>query len=1628
MYFSMLSLLACSGEEQSAETVDPIASKFSAGAEVLSLNLLDGERLVNVFYNSENDRVGALYLIHSYKGYILQHKAKRSPVFNRVNQVKSLADQGMQAFVLHVDFFDGAEALMHIEGGEFTLSNKFESIQFGTEYDNDKSAWVGRGDEQSRIIFYAAGQFDYGPNVDRIRDVYPTPDSKTVEYKISRNTYGVNKNLYDSKPQWVTLGNQTLFTAKKDKKVDLVIDYTTKASYKSISAAQKYGDNAALFVASDNKQQFVMSVSGESGSELLSTVGPFAGTSIKRGQVSLHKHTQMPQLVGDLYKEIDGKKSKVSTLNFMGAGNKWSTSSEYKSIQIQSDVWKSGPTAIAKSDEGVQVLRGTSIGPQLSKVQSLVGAFEGSKIAYVGIHLDGQQSVLINESSGNKFKGIRNFSVTKNTQIPFYIAQDTKVVEEKDVGFEKVFVNTTASNEVDKVRTLLTRSNDGIVWLATVSESSAVGINTNIDKSYDSIAKIYLTSNDALWYDGVKSGLRHRVIETKHSRGYNQLSTPIFSSSSAHMLYSGRVETVSTAEDGLSTFKDYVSKNNDDVADFSHSPTDTKGVKLLLSAKTLPQIKTAKSNDSFYYVASSDTQKFVGLNSEKWGAFDDVAQIQFTPTEGGLVYTAKKNEKWAVHENATRHKDFDIVKKLRFTLDKLYVRYEATLEKESFAVVNKEVYQAVTNEQMNRNRDLFVYQGKKSDKWHQVVNYQESEAQNALSKVVWTNDGYGIETVAKTDAGAHLLQKHHGKDFVRLGAYTKASTSKMHYLPFATAFTAEISESNPDSVVLKDREDKIIDISALRNVGEKIFLSVGSSVQNTRVAWLIKEVKDNRLVLQNPPSKKQLEREFGRRIDAFVLPLHSPFTYYATKAKTKGEVFEENHYKSLDNKMFTDNRNFLMRGKNSDGHKIVFEGSQTKSFPSISKTMFFHPSGASDDWVAFKAFDSAKTRKANSQFVLTNKSAGVTELGYAKRTSFDRWTALSSKGEHTIVWSGSDSQRGDFEAVGERRFDQVRNVGISSNLEHLNYVASEKGFEFVYHKGQDHPAYYKIRSYSIQGPNDNATYIGRHVLSRDDQSQKTDLYTMDRYIEHVLNGEESTPWFEQIRGISAGDDLSNTSFVGYQDGFWALYKGNSKIGQDYDQIEWYTSNAEGNHFIGKQKDGWHEVHNLDVSAPFESILPLPNVSRSVMSSWETLRGDTVPNAFVNGKGEFLFMTKDGENEQLHFSGKEYESVRSVLNVWLLSALDGSTETFAYSSQQRDGQQFLHVKGNRTTGFDSIISEPVLIGDTGDVFTVINQASQEEKRFDSLLKIDPTLDSLYSTFDIDGQRTLEDNKKLNDYVALNNILLPQPQALLKNTNVELLGEEISLLTTAKSGVICLASQGSTQQVYHSGDKSTAFHQFEDSAYWGENLADSRYLVSKLNEDDISNVFLYSSDSLVGPFEEASLHNYMLKDEKHHVVLGKNNHQSKLFINEVDAGSADEFTALSEEGRSVFLRKYDEVYNFNKFTLNSNVQTLGDQEFSYLGSIQSSEFNVDSQAYSLLMRLKNDKLSLQHGSVVSETADLAWDLHVQETDGDIEWSWLDGDINYDDAKVSIKVTSLSIPKESASVQMMTPTTLK
>ena len=58
---------------------------------------------------------------------------------------------------------------------------------------------------------------------------------------------------------------------------------------------------------------------------------------------------------------------------------------------------------------------------------------------------------------------------------------------------------------------------------------------------------------------------------------------------------------------------------------------------------------------------------------------------------------------------------------------------------------------------------------------------------------------------------------------------------------------------------------------------------------------------------------------------------------------------------------------------------------------------------------------------------------------------------------------------------------------------------------------------------------------------------------------------------------------------------------------------------------------------------------------------------------------------------------------------------------------------------------------MFIEETGDVFTVVNQASQQQSQMDALLKGDPTLKSLHSG---------DDQKAYEEYLSLNNILICQ----------------------------------------------------------------------------------------------------------------------------------------------------------------------------------------------------------------------------------------------------------------------------
>ena len=1598
MYFFLTYLIGCGGEPQKTEQEKPKTSeeqyiqKIREGGKLLELKLTEGERLANIYNTAADIRFDDLFLIHSYEGYHLQQLNKNSIKFKKLKKVYPLI--GVEEFICHVVDNDDNEVLLYVSKGEFIHSESFKSIQYGTDYgkDDNHKSWVGTRNERDQIIFFE-GQFDYGPKVRRIKTVYSTPDKKTVEYRIEKQKYGVGKEIYSSQPSWLQLDEKWLFTAKKNKEVVVVINYVQKGAYKTIGTISSFGEGKRIvFKAEKLKDDYVVSISGVSSDEEFIEQGPFNNVSLYRGKIPIHDYSKAPQFIAKENEEVDGKKFSFERIFYVSTNHKWEVSSKYASIKMERDLLLDRPLARAQTDEGLIMLRGIIPGPVVQSISSLQTCFKQQKIMYTGTFDKEKQSVVINEEKGKSFTSIRSLSTTNESDTPFYIGKTQQLVEEKKVSFESVVLNTDESPPVQSVVRILERKDD-IIWLSKVSEQNAVGINLSLGEKFDSINKIQLSKADVLWYQAINNEMQHMVIETNSSRPYKKLSRPKFTSLSYGILYSGRVVKEPTTDDGIPTFTDFVVRNNEDVSSFKHTPKEDSVAKKLRSNEKLPEIFTVRDSDYFYYLAKQNSDSFIGWNNEKWGGFDAITGIKVLPDVSGLAYIATKNKKQAVHVNGERHKEYDSVQSLRFTLDNLYVRYKAKLDKKIYEIVNKQEYLAVKDEKLNRNGDIFVYQGQTNAGWSQMLNYDPSETFSSLSRAMFTPDGYGVEVSAKKEKKEHFLHKFHGESFVKEKGFVKVSASRRYYLPYKQA-----------NVLFKGEEKGVYHIGFYDEQGEKtyldvpkitedVFLSLGRNVNRVFEAWIIEKTDGNKIYLKNGPSKKVVEKLNSSYRKSFdILPLKAPYTYSASKSKTRGVVFEENFYKSIDNEIFTNNRKLVLRTKEDGGMRVVFEGNRTGTFGAISKDYYFHPGENSEDLFAFKAYSSSKIYSSKSQLVITNNQAKIESFGYHSNVSFVQWTPLSKLNEHTIVWSGPG-----FVSVGMNHYDKVRKIGISPNLGHLNYVATKGGFEFVYHKTIEGDKYKSIHDYTLQGENDDATFVGEHLLSREDQIQRVDVLSQNRSIYHIVQGEKKTDWYESILYFMASDNFEAASFLAKRQGAWQIYKGKESTSPKFHDIKWFYRDSESkNHFLGRDREGWHEYHAGIKKRTVSSLLSLPDYEAP--KTW--VRTDD-SFALMNQKGEYIYAAEKDGDEVLYHADEALQSVYDIQKFWVFEyeQADTSQERLVSLHQKKDKTQYLVVGKSKSELFDLLIQEPQILSSTGDIYTVIDKSSISKKKWKDLFEADEKISEFAKS---------ASDKELILYLKEKKLSYPYSKVLLKNVESSIVADSISVISLKESGPICSVQDSEGKYIYHSGKVGPRYDEL-NRTIWGESLESSRYVYS-ITEEGVRSEYLGSVQKLLGPFDNATLSKRMHNDKPVFLLTGKNNHLETLYVNEKEVSIASRIDGVLN---------YSSVLVVQQKNLNTKLISFKDQPLESFSQLVSSNIDVDGKSYSLALRKEQDIFALQFEDKISEETDMMWDIRVRTDKENIIWTWLAGTIDYSEAVVNVFEKSLSIPKDSDAV---------
>ena len=1531
---SLLLLLACSnGPEVNTETPltpdEVYQQQTQAGGELFKLDIAKGERLLDITTSRlEENRSRSLYLIGSYKGMTFLHLNKSSEPFAKVLGTKIIEKSGMAPeYLAIVQNKDGMHQLIHVANGEYATSKAYNQVRFGAKYGDDGRSYAyvgtkinkdskGRKSSKERVIFFD-GDFDYGPIGSRVSGVSATPDEKTVEYRLGKG-WAVGKEKYKTEPQWHNLSKFWMYTAKSGKGFEIVAEYKFKAAFDSLANQKMVSDKRLLMTAVKDKEHYVLVLSGEQSETMYAAQGPFSDILSNRRRPIYHQDTELPYFAvqNTSKEEVDGKErtKKVQKLLMMKKDYSWHLSSAYDRVALQREVYKKGPLAIANTTDGQVVLRGSAAGPEVRRVVSLQSAFDGDKVIYIG-NGEESQAVHVNEEAGKSYKTVRNLSKTKGSDAPYYIG----VNDNGEAGkTEEVILNKETSKPVAKVTTLRLRKSDHLVWLANQGEGQLVGIDTTLGEVFPKIMGINLTAKEALWYDAKNEDSLYRVLETTKSRAYARLSRPMFTSISSSLYYHGRVLDQSGE---FASAKDYIVVGTKDIADFAHSASDSATDRKLVQGSGSPSLYTVRGSDSVYFTASSNDSFYAGLDTEKWGPFDAVTKPLVFPKETKLAYTAMKGETWAVQVNGDRHDDLTRINRLRFSLDGINVRYEAALEKQSLAYVGKERYLKVGNEKLNRNKDIFTYQGQREAGWKVYFNYEAGEAYDKLSSTTWTPDGYGIELVGTKGSSQHLIQRLHEKAHTKHKGYARASTAKRYTLPYTSKYGVPYLKLNKDGKTysITDRPSRANDFDPTSwtdkegntltlpsyDKREKVYLSIDSSFRGNRYAWIIEKIEDGKITLLNGPTEDFLAKaQRSSSLKVHVKPLFPPFTYAATKGKKGGTVHNTNFYTRFSGQEFTSNRRFRARGTDSEGDRIIVDEKRTAAFPKLQSYLIPKWDENADDTFAIKARDGLKS-SAQAQWVISDYTCEVTELGYVDRLKSGEWTDWSSKGQHTVSWKGviNDTK---FEAVAKEKYKYVRNLGVASNGA-LYYIGNKHSLESLFIDGS-HPDtdkdgssdwYLRIRDFTML---DGAvpSYIGRHKYSA--KNNRINVHKTDYNLERLVIGDGVSPWVDEITARVPGTSIDSTVYVALQDNYWKVFRGAEALSDGYEAIGWFSGKtSDGSyHYLGLKSDGWHEVHNGSESRVVESILPLPEVSGA--SGWApvdqdywrvdgTLQapssftqycsanqrsialmknghcpaghartnknsclplapcaGDKMPKVLVNSDGEFLYKAQQNDDEVVVYNTLVTEPAYRIDSAWLL---DGGAR-FVHSSSLRPKSKVanpknLFVDGKSVIAYTTLTRAPVFDGVNKKVYSIVSVSIPKlEDKIDWMKIVEHRVDVVDGIVARSG-----DPAALQSYLAANQLAYPYEIKLIEDATVVDQGSLID--AQGNTPRISVVTNQAGQHIYHSGNKSNDFEAYAGSAIWKDTLANSRYLYNHTVNGSTQS-FVGSADKVLGPFEE------------------------------------------------------------------------------------------------------------------------------------------------------------------------------
>lgn len=1551
----LLALLACSNDSPTPEEL-----KADANTPILVLNLLEGERILDVVHGTHDAApAAALFHLATSAGERLVVAGQRSKVVDHLEDVgfiggtssayavsRSAALSGFVAWngtaFAESELYDSVDANVVLEGttGGFAFSARRAGQGFIVRYDG------------AAFVALAKGESVWG------LDLSPDGTRATYGFLVGKKElrWGVGADHYIEKPNWYALGDgHHALTGKTATGTEVRVDHGVVASHDVLGAVVHDEAGHRLVWAGGSAGVWSVNVaSRDNGAAPLASVGGLSAAPTRMGIHAASGQVQSIAASSEGVRYVQG-----------AAGNTLALSPGFTTVTLADSAFKGSPIAFGVRDGTTTVLSGGRASPAWTKVERLVATSNGANYLYVATDAAGARGV---DSNGEHatFTAVGGYLFLDNGA-PVYVGSAP--------GREALVIDGKSAPDVVKVQQVLRRAGGTVAWSATTATGMVVGIDATLGTAFVEVSALSLTKSGQLWYDGTTAAGVQRVLEQSVGPTFARLGPVVETGASGKVAYAGRA-----AVDASGTVNDDVLVDGQPVASLKWSSADVKDA----GKAALPWLGLVPDSDNVTFGGRMGVGVGVGLGKDVYGPFEELRDVQLLPDASKIAFLARKGT-WAAQVGAERHVELTDAKNLRFTLNGQEIRYDGMRDKTGVTFVGKDEFAAVKLEQMGGGGTVYAFAGQKPDGWH--VSVSESGAAARTTSDPWTDvlalrgtsDGFGFDAVVKSADGTRVLRKPVRAAFQPLAAWAAASLPRYHRTPLATHSLSELPE------------DGGVPVSSAPTVtAETVFVGVGRSVDALEATYLVSAIEGGVARLAGSIDREALARRSDMKV--FVLPLDTPFVYGATQGTVKGEVTGEAFYARVDVLPFTVHRRFLAVGRGLGQDTLILGERLVQTAGRIEATAL-HPDTESDarDSTAVRVRRAEDGTPAAMGWIVADADGREEPLGWVDEVSPRyNWTEHSAAGTHTLVWGGTNETR-RFEAVGKERFDSVRDVTVTPRTGTLGYIGRRANQEAVVINGIVGEWYSRVQDLSFQGDTDSPVYTGWHVYGGADE--KDTLLPSTRLLASIIHGAERTGWFDWVGHVAPGATLAETTYVASVAGSQALYAGQTPSAGQWKDITGFvrTFDEQGKvhaHFLGRDATGWTEVHDGVKGAHVDALRTTPLTSGVLPPTLAPASASANVWMLVDEQGRYDYIGVLGDQEVFVRQGKVGGGVRAIEQVAYFA--DG--EVVAVVAKDGDTKR-LSVNGAVSEPFADI-GPLVFSKATGDVHAVVSLPPQKE-----LKGLNPK-----AIETVDGLRAAG-----RDYDFTPSF---ERYALLRGSEIVARGWDIEALVETPRGTYARVISPDHVRVYVNGSLSAPLVSvMEEQSVLLETLAASRYVATR-----DSRTWVAGADVVAPAFDTVELLQRTLLGGKDVTLWSARSGLVSQVV--VDDHEVLRGNAISEIGA------YGPLLRANVVQGNLPGFAIGSERVDRAAPVPGGTIQVGGETFTPIALAKDEQQWLRSGESASKPAWAMWDVRATvdllPTDAtvgtpttQITWSWLEGTLDRVAATMTVKAASLKLP---------------